>query len=74
VWLHTQDRNYILGYGDITPEADGDPVPQIFWDAFQQRTGSGRGGLIFLLIPLGAWVHPVRSICLPVRLIVDCFA
>ncbi|KXZ54383.1 hypothetical protein GPECTOR_5g461 [Gonium pectorale] len=49
----TSDYNHVLGEGDVPSEADGDPVAQIFWNAFKQRTGSGTGGIIMLMIPLG---------------------
>jgi hypothetical protein len=29
--MHMQDRMYVLGEGDVTPEADGDVVAQILW-------------------------------------------
>ncbi|KAG2482254.1 hypothetical protein HYH03_018798 [Edaphochlamys debaryana] len=49
------DYNQVLGSypGGRPSEAAGDPVAQIFWNAFKQRTGSGTGGIIMLLIPLG---------------------
>lgn len=46
------NREYILGDGDTIPAADGAPVPQIFWDAFVQRTGNGLQSLGMLMIPL----------------------
>ena len=30
--------------------ASGNAFPQIFWDAFMQRTGSGLGGVLMLII------------------------
>ncbi|MEW5314313.1 MAG: hypothetical protein WDW38_005821 [Sanguina aurantia] len=53
------DIYYILGYAvddygnSITPEANGAVVPQIFWDAFQSRTGLGERSVGFLIIMLG---------------------
>ncbi|GIL66299.1 hypothetical protein Vafri_19898 [Volvox africanus] len=43
----------VLGSDEIPSQADGDPIAQIFWNAFKQRTGSGTGGIIMLMIPLG---------------------
>ncbi|EFJ50420.1 amino acid carrier 3 [Volvox carteri f. nagariensis] len=47
------DLNQVLSLGTIPSEANGDPIAQIFWNAFKQRTGSGTGGIIMLMIPLG---------------------
>ncbi|KAG2436300.1 hypothetical protein HXX76_006611 [Chlamydomonas incerta] len=47
------DYLQVLGEGDVPSEAGGDAVAQIFWNAFYQRTGSGTGGIIMLMIPLG---------------------
>ncbi|GLC56117.1 hypothetical protein PLESTB_001066200 [Pleodorina starrii] len=47
------DLNQVLGLNDIPSQADGQPIAQIFWNAFKQRTGSGTGGIVMLLIPLG---------------------
>ncbi|GFR47638.1 hypothetical protein Agub_g9380 [Astrephomene gubernaculifera] len=47
------DYLQVLGAGDVPSEANGNPVAQIFWNAFKQRTGSGTGGIILLMVPLG---------------------
>ncbi|GLI62318.1 hypothetical protein VaNZ11_004926 [Volvox africanus] len=51
----------VLGTDDIPSQADGDPIAQIFWNAFKQRTGSGTGGIIMLMIPLGGMYFCAHS-------------
>lgn len=52
----------VVGTGVYPPEAGRyNPVPQIFYNAFKQRTGSGTGGIIMLLIPLGGIIACCHS-------------
>ena len=48
---HAQNYLYVLGADpDVDSSAAGDALPQIFWDAFVGRTGSGVGAVVFLLV------------------------